>query len=97
MKALHFLIAFFLVFVVFHTRAPFAVGKVETYKEISAPEVKDMLEGKKVLAVHVLSEIEYDIQHIPGSVNIPIHKMKTIGKLPKDKNTPLIFYCMGRR
>ncbi|MBT6501696.1 MAG: rhodanese-like domain-containing protein, partial [Deltaproteobacteria bacterium] len=51
----------------------------------------------KVLAVHVLSEIEYDIQHIPGSVNIPIHKMKTIGKLPKDKNTPLIFYCMGRR
>ena len=69
----------------------------EGWKEISAPEVKIMIENGDAVAVHVLSEIEYDIQHITGSINIPIIKIKTSDKLPKDKEMPLIFYCMGKR
>ena len=75
----------------------FAGSEPEPFKLITAPEVKDLLEEGKVVVVHVLSEIEYGIQHIPASINIPIIKMKTTNKLPKDKDTPLIFYCMGKR
>jgi len=68
-----------------------------TYEEITAPEVKSMIQGGKAVVVHVLSKIEYDMQHITGSINIPIIKVKTSDKLPKDKDTALIFYCMGKR
>ena len=66
-------------------------------KEISAPEVKNMLESGRAVLVHVLSGTEYEMQHIPDSINIPIIHMKTTNALPRDKTTPLIFYCMGKR
>ncbi len=69
----------------------------EKWKEISAPEVKSMIESGDAVVVHVLSEIEYNMQHITGSINIPIINVPTSDKLPRDKNTPLIFYCMGKR
>ena len=64
---------------------------------LTAPEVKGMLDGGKAVVVHTLSALEYQIQHITGSINIPIIKMETTDKLPRDKATPLIFYCMGVR
>ena len=64
---------------------------------LTAPEVKGMLDGGKAVVVHTLSALEYQIQHITGSINIPIIKMEATDKLPKDKATPLIFYCMGVR
>ena len=70
---------------------------LEPFKQITAPEVKALLEEGQAVLVHVLSEIEYDVQHIPGSINIPIVKMKTTEKLPEGKDTPLVFYCMGKR
>ena len=73
-----------------------ACADPDTYRKISAPEVKIMMDKGNVLLVHVLSKIVYDIQHIPGSINIPINKMATTDRLPKNKNTPLIFYCMGK-
>ena len=69
----------------------------EKFKEISAPEVKNMIEGDQAVLIHVLSGIEYEMQHIPGSVNIPITDMGATKALPQDKNTPLVFYCMGKR
>lgn len=67
------------------------------YKVITAPEVKAMLDEERALVVHVLSEIEYNIQHIGGDINIPITDMPTTEKLPRDKDKPLVFYCMGER
>ena len=64
---------------------------------ISAPEVKEMLESGQAVLVHVLSRTEYEMQHIPDSINIPIIDVKTTNALPRDKTTPLIFYCMGKR
>ncbi len=69
----------------------------ESFKEISAPEVKAFVDDANAIVVHVLSEIEYNIQHISGSINIPIVKMNTTDKLPEDKDTLLVFYCMGKR
>ena len=74
-----------------------AEAKSEKFKEISAPEVKNMIEGDQAVVVHVLSGIEYEMQHIPGSINIPITDMDTTKALPRDKSTPLVFYCMGKR
>lgn len=74
-----------------------AEAKSEKSKEISAPEVKNMIEGGRAVVVHVLSETEYEMQHIPGSINIPVIDMETTNALPRDKTTPLVFYCMGKR
>ena len=69
----------------------------EGWKEISAPEVKSMIESGNAVVVHVLSEIEYNMQHISDSINIPIIDVKTSDRLPPDRDTPLVFYCMGKR
>lgn len=65
------------------------------FAEITAPEVKTMLDEKRAVLVNVLSAIEYEMQHITGSINIPIDKIATSDRLPVDKNTPLVLYCMG--
>jgi rhodanese-related sulfurtransferase len=67
------------------------------FKEITAPELKNMIDVGKVVVIHVLSEIEYEMQHITGSINIPITKINSTDSLPKAKDTPLVFYCMGTR
>lgn len=67
------------------------------YKDLTAPEVKMMVEENGAMLINVLSRIEYDMQHIPGSINIPIIEVATSDKLPLQKETPIIFYCMGVR
>jgi rhodanese-related sulfurtransferase len=69
----------------------------EGIKNLTAPEVKSMIDRGDSILVHVLSELEYDIQHVTGSINIPVIEMETTEKLPRNKNIPLIFYCMGSR
>lgn len=73
-------------------------SEIKVCKDISAPEVKNMLFHNEALVVHVMSSFEYDIQHIEKSINIPINKIvEQQDKLPKDKSFPVIFYCMGKR
>lgn len=74
-----------------------AGAKSEGYKEISAPEVKNLIEEQKAVVVNLLSQIEHEIQHIPGSINIPVIDVETTDNLPKEKDTPLVLYCMGKR
>ncbi|MBL7204178.1 MAG: rhodanese-like domain-containing protein [Desulfobacteraceae bacterium] len=95
MKALRIIICLVMFF--FQGMICSAMAETQTFKKISAPEVKNMFERGNTVLVDVLSKIEYDMQHITGSITIPIIKMETTNKLPKDKDTPLIFYCMGLR
>ena len=74
-----------------------AWGQQETFFIISAPMVKHMLDNKSGVVINVLSDLEYGLQHISGSINIPVNQVETTDKLPKDKSTPLVFYCMGKR
>lgn len=68
------------------------------YKRITAPEIKQLMEKDAgALLVMSLSQLEFELHHIPGSVNIPIDKMENSSLLPTDKGNPLIFYCMGIR
>lgn len=64
---------------------------------ISAPELKYMMSRNKVVVINSMSNIEFDRQHIPDSINIPLIEMSSSKKLPQDKNMPLAFYCMGKR
>ncbi len=82
---------------VFGTMVGSAGAKSEGYKEISAPEVKNLIEERKAVVVNLLSQIEYEIQHISGSINIPVIAIEATDKLPEDKNAPLVLYCMGKR
>ena len=72
-------------------------SKADQVKNLTAPEVKTLLDDGNVVLVHTLSAIEFEIQHIPGSINIPVINMRDTTLLPQDKTTPLIFYCMGIR
>lgn len=65
-----------------------------SYTELSAPEVKEMLNSEQVTIINVLSVLEFGLQHIPGSINIPINTLNAT-PLPENKAIPLIFYCMN--
>jgi hypothetical protein len=73
------------------TKNPHRVGTV------TLQQLKGMIERKEqVLVVDVRTDYEYNEGHIPGSVNIPSHRMKDLqALLPKDKTYPIVFYCTG--
>ena len=76
---------------------PFANGFdiPENVIVVTAPEAKKMVETDGVLLVHVLSLIEYNMQHIAGSINIPVDQLEGSTLLPPNKSEPVIFYCNG--
>lgn len=65
------------------------------YQELDAEGLKKLMDRGNVLVVNPLSPIEYDVEHIKGSVNIPIEHLKSA--LPKDKGMPVVFYCLGEK
>jgi len=64
---------------------------------ISAEEVKSWMAGKRaVILIDSRLPDEYKSGHIPGAINVPAERIRDeAGRLPKDKATPLIFYCRG--
>jgi len=70
---------------------------VAQFPNISAEEVKSWMAGKRtVVLIDTRPHDEYQAGHIPGAMNIPADQMKIeAARLPKDKTTPLIFYCRG--
>lgn len=74
---------------------PAAAGSSDKYREIDTKGVKTMIEAGGVLLVNPLSPIEFAAEHITGSVNVPIERLKQ--GLPADKNQPIIFYCLGEK
>ena len=78
----------------------FCIGSANAqngWKEIDAKTLKKRLDGgEKILVVDVRPSIFYDLNHIPGAVNIPLGELEQSDLLPADKSIPLVFYCMGR-
>ena len=75
----------------------FASEAMAQYLTIGADEVNGLMTGgKKAVLIDVRSTEEYQTAHIPGSINIPAERITAEkNRLPKDKATPLIFYCRG--
>lgn len=74
-----------------------AVAWAEGFKEISAQELKKMLDSRaKMELIDARTTEEYLQGHIPGAVSIDPNKVMFMsGFLPKDKDRLLIFYCRG--
>ena len=64
---------------------------------ISARDVKSRMTGKhRVVLIDARPADEYRAGHIPGAINIYAESMKVnAARLPKDRSTPIIFYCRG--
>jgi hypothetical protein len=66
--------------------------------EIKTDELFDLLEsGTALTLVDARPDSRYHQAHIPGSLNVPVPKLKKMkaAVLPKDKDKLLIFYCGG--
>jgi rhodanese-related sulfurtransferase len=66
------------------------------YPLITAQDIKPLVTQKKALLIDARLPEEYVAGHIPGSINIPAERMKQEAtRLPKNKKTPIVFYCRG--
>ena len=71
--------------------------QAQDFPEIKAKQLKEIVDsGKNLLLINPLSDIEFNDQHIPGSVNIPLQEI-LVTKLPKDRNQLIVTYCLGRK
>ena len=62
---------------------------VKPYAKIPAPKGAMLIDSRP-------KRVKFDKGHIPNSISIPNSKFdKMVDKLPKDKNTLLVFYCGG--
>ncbi len=92
-KAIRVFVIFFILFFGF---SGLNLSTAETRIDYSAEQLKRLIDsGKQVFLLNPLSEIEYNQAHIPGSVNIPVSKIRKTNKLPKDKETLIVTYCKG--
>ncbi len=64
---------------------------------VTAEDVKAHMAGKqKIVLIDARPPQEYREGHIPKAINVPAETAKMQAtRLPKDKSTPLIFYCRG--
>jgi rhodanese-related sulfurtransferase len=59
---------------------------------VQLAEVKRLMdEGAQV--VEVLPKQEYDEEHLPGAVNIPLKTLDARSTATLDKRTPVVVYC----
>jgi rhodanese-related sulfurtransferase len=75
----------------------FPLSAQAQFVEISVDQLQGlMMEGKKATLIDVRLAEEYRTAHIPGAINIPAERtFAERNRLPKDKSSPLIFYCRG--
>ncbi len=64
---------------------------------IDIKELNKLMEKEgRLLVVDNRSALEYASGHIPGAIHIPQEEFFRIASfLPKEKDTPVVFYCRG--
>ena len=67
------------------------------YASVSIEYVAKQVESNEAVVVDSRpKKPKYDKGHIPSAISIPDSQFEKLqGKLPRDNNTPLIFYCEG--
>lgn len=61
-------------------------------EQIDREEVRRLL-GDGAQLVEVLPPEEYDEEHLPGAINIPLRKIDEEGPKRLDPGRPVIVYC----
>jgi hypothetical protein len=73
-----------------------AAHAAEGYQTVSTPTLfKWMNSPTKPVLVYSLNPLEFNEQHIGGSINIPFELMDGHPNMPKDKTGRIVFYCHG--
>lgn len=63
------------------------------FPEISTSDLKNKLDAKEgVFFFNSGADIEFNLENIPGSVNIPTQAIQTTDKLPQNKETLIVVY-----
>ena len=63
------------------------------FPDISTSDLKNKLDAKESLfLLNSESDITFNVEHIPGAVNIPAGKIQATDKLPHDKETLIVIY-----
>ncbi len=69
---------------------------------VGTPEVQAALSDGRTVVVDVRTAAEYASAHVPGAINVPAAEVIGMvgtpagaGRLPRERSTPLIFYCRG--
>ena len=72
-----------------------AVAVEPGIKDISVDDVKKMIdEDKDVFILDVRTEDEYNENHLPGAINIPVNELgERTDEIPSEK--PVIVYCLS--
>lgn len=58
-------------------------------------EVRECLSTDDGILLDVRTPDEYGTGHIPGSINVPVHRIGEAEKLIKSKNSPVRIYCLS--
>jgi phage shock protein E len=61
-------------------------------REVSRQEVQGLME-KGVQVVDVLPAEEFQEDHLPGAVNLPLRKLETEARKALDPSRPVVVYC----
>ncbi len=59
---------------------------------IDRSRVREMLQAGAQL-VEVLPRGEYDEEHLPGAISIPLRELSGVAASQLDKSRPIIVYC----
>ena len=62
-------------------------------KTILRDEVRRLMEEEGGQLVDVLPPTEYEDEHVPGAVNIPLKRMDGATTPDLDRSSPVIVYC----
>ncbi|NBC35071.1 rhodanese-like domain-containing protein [Novosphingobium sp. FSY-8] len=72
----------------------FGFGKTSQHREISAPELAQMIDAGAAMVVDVREVDEFAAGHIPGAVNMPLSTFQA-SQLPDAGGKTLILNCLG--
>ena len=61
--------------------------------EIDVRQLRDLLDGGNVQLLEVLPQTEYDEEHLPGAINIPLKSLTQDAAAPLDRSHPTVVYC----
>lgn len=66
-------------------------------RQIDTSELQSMMaQNREICLINVLPKIIHDAKHIPGSLNVPLGRIRDSNALPEKLDSLLVFYCMGQ-
>ena len=60
---------------------------------IDRHRVQRMVRDENAQLVEVLPQEEYEEEHLPGAINLPLRRLETEARKVLDPDRPIIVYC----